>query len=114
MKVLLLQDKMAGSHHNAALVVEGYWKEFSRLLGFDLDITGNYSDFNSRNLADYDIVVFNYTKNVANGFNSSQQAAFKEYMERGGHWIGYHTAAMPRKGQWEWFRHNVRIGALHA
>ncbi len=113
MNVLLMQDKTTGAHHESALIVEGYWQEFSNQLGFDLTITSNNSDINSSNLANYDILVFNYTTNVADGnnnFTSNQRSALQEYMENGGHWIGYHTASMPREGQWDWYRHNVILG----
>ncbi len=113
MNVLLFQDDMTGEHNSAAMAAEGHWKEFSKDIGFKLTITNRASDMNVTNLRNFQIVVFNYTRLVNEKFNSSQQQAFQGFIEGGGHCVGYHTASMPRQGDWEWYRSNIIIGSYN-
>ena len=110
MSVLLFESDFGGDHGSAAQLAQGYWEEFSQQIGFSLEITNSAGDMNAAKLSSKDIVVINYTANVYNKFNSSQKQAFENYVNGGGHVIGFHTASMPRDGQWEWYRHNVIVG----
>jgi type 1 glutamine amidotransferase len=65
---------------------------------------------NSNYIENFDIIVFNYTSNVYSKFDGDQKAAFEAFINNGGHCIGYHTSAMPRVTQWEWYRENIIIG----
>jgi hypothetical protein len=110
LNILLFQDDMTGDHHEAALICEDYWNEFCNDYGCQVDITNQASDMNTSNLRDINLIIFNYTNNVYNKFDGTQKSVFEDYIADGGHWIGYHTASMPRDGQWNWYRENIIIG----
>ena len=66
---------------------------------------------NSRFLADYQVIIFLDTRPDS----STQRKAFREYMENGGAWLGFHfsgfaltPSAYPQN--WDWY-HNQFLGA---
>ncbi|QNI37822.1 ThuA domain-containing protein [Edaphobacter albus] len=68
--------------------------------GFEFTPTNDWNDLNQKKLADYQIVLwlddFPHTP--------QQRAAFEQYMENGGGWLGFHIAAYNDKNtQWPWF-----------
>ncbi len=78
--------------------------EFFRRLnygdGFILHTTMDLSEYSYEKLKEYDIVV------MLNGYPSSktQREAFRQYMENGGGWMGFHVAAYnDRNTNWPWF-----------
>jgi len=67
---------------------------------FTFTTTMNWDDMNAAKLAEYDLVVwlddFPHT--------AEQRAAFEQYMEHGGRWLGFHIAAYTDRGtKWPWF-----------
>jgi uncharacterized protein len=56
---------------------------------FDYDTTSNWNNMNSGYLKKYQVVLFLDTRPES----SSQREAFREYMEHGGAWMGFHFAA---------------------
>ncbi len=67
---------------------------------FQFDLTTNWDDMNAAKLASYDLVIwlddFPHTP--------EQRAAFEQYMEHGGGWLGFHIAAYNDRGtKWPWF-----------
>lgn len=78
---------------------------------FIYDSTSNWNNMNSRFLADYQVVIFLDTRPDS----STQRNAFREYMENGGAWLGFHFAgfaltpsAYPQN--WDWY-HNRFLGS---
>ena len=78
---------------------------------FTYDSTNNWNDMNTTFLAKYQIVIFLDTRPDS----VAQRAAFREYMENGGAWIGFHFAgfaltpsAYPQN--WDWY-HNQFLGS---
>ncbi|MDR1356278.1 MAG: ThuA domain-containing protein [Tannerellaceae bacterium] len=78
--------------------------EFFRRLnygdGYILEVTTDLSAYPYEKLKDYDIVV------MLNASPSSgeQREAFRQYMENGGGWMGFHAAAYnDRNTKWPWF-----------
>jgi hypothetical protein len=78
---------------------------------FIYDSTSNWNNMNSRFLADYQVVIFLDTRPDS----STQRKAFREYMENGGAWLGFHFAgfaltpsAYPQN--WDWY-HNRFLGS---
>lgn len=70
--------------------------------------TENGAVFNARDLALFDAVIFlNATGDM---LNSEQEAAFAQWMESGGSWLGIHAAGDGSHAGWEWYRDNL-IGA---
>lgn len=78
---------------------------------FQYDSTNDWSKLNADTLAQYQVVLFLDTRPEA----PAQRAAFQQYMEKGGGWIGFHFAAfgltpsdVPQN--WDWF-HNTFLGS---
>lgn len=74
---------------------------------FSYDSTNDWSKLNADTLAQYKIVLFLDTRPEA----PAQRAAFEQYMEQGGGWIGFHFAgfaltpsAYPQN--WDWYHHH--------
>ncbi|AVH55429.1 MULTISPECIES: ThuA domain-containing protein [Streptomyces] len=88
---VLVFSKTAGFRHDSipegiaavrALGTEG---------GFAVDATEDAGAFTTRNLAQYDAVVFLST--TGDVLDSAQQTAFERYIKRGGGYVGIHAAA---------------------
>lgn len=78
---------------------------------FSYDSTNDWNNMNADFLSQYQVVLFLDTRPEA----ASQRAAFQQYMEKGGAWIGFHFAgfaltpsAFPQN--WDWY-HDQFIGA---
>lgn len=78
---------------------------------FQYDSTNDWSKLNADTLAQYQVVLFLDTRPEV----PAQRAAFQQYMEKGGGWIGFHFAAfgltpsdVPQN--WDWF-HNTFLGS---
>jgi hypothetical protein len=78
---------------------------------FTYDSTQNWNDLNTGFLSKYQVVIFL----DARPDSSVQRAAFKQYMETGGAWMGFHFAAFSLTPSafpqnWDWY-HNQFLGA---
>lgn len=78
---------------------------------FVYDSTQNWADLNQTFLKQYAVVLFLDTRPEA----PEQRAAFREYMENGGSWIGFHFAAFALtpsafNQDWDWY-HNEFLGS---
>lgn len=78
--------------------------EFFRKLnygdGFILDITTDLSEYDCDRLAAYSVVVMiNTVPSI-----ERERSAFRQYMENGGGWVGFHASAYNDAGtNWPWF-----------
>ncbi|PYF77322.1 DUF4350 domain-containing protein [Pedobacter nutrimenti] len=73
---------------------------------FSYDTTSNWSNLNAKFLKDYQVVLFLDTRPEL----PEQRAAFQQYMENGGAWIGFHFSAFSLAGStysdnWNWYHH---------
>lgn len=78
---------------------------------FSYDSTNNWNNLNKTFLSQYQVVLFLDTRPEA----PEQRAAFREYMENGGGWMGFHFAAFALtpsayNQDWDWY-HNEFLGA---
>ena len=72
---------------------------------FSYTATTNWSLLNASNLAQYKVVMF-----LDDGPPPAQRAAFQQYMQNGGGFIGFHVSAFnTNPGQWDWY-HNQFLG----
>ena len=83
----------------------------ARQNGFSYDATNDWSNLNSNFLAQYQVVVFLDTRPD----DAAQRAAFQQYMEHGGAWMGFHFAAFALTPSdypqnWDWY-HNEFLGS---
>lgn len=79
--------------------------------GFQYDSTNNWQNLNTVFLSQYKVVLFLDTRPE----DSTQRAAFEQYMEQGGGWIGFHfsafaltPSAFPQN--WNWY-HQKFLGS---
>ena len=73
-----------------------------------VEATSNWAELNEENLKQYQLVVWlNGTAPAA------QQEAFRQYMENGGAWLGFHVSAYnDRNSRWTWFKEFLGGGAF--
>jgi len=79
--------------------------------GFTYDSTSDWSKLNSAFLAQYQVVLFLDTRPE----KPEQRAAFQQYMENGGAWMGFHFAAFALtpsafNQDWDWY-HEKFLGS---
>jgi type 1 glutamine amidotransferase len=87
-------------HVDFALQAIPFFKSMGQRDHFDFETTTNWNDLNSTVLKKYQIVLW-----LDDAPSTSQQrAAFQDYMEHGGAWMGFHIAGyMDRRETWPWF-----------
>jgi uncharacterized protein len=78
---------------------------------FTYDSTNDWTKLNAAFLSNYQVVLFLDTRPEA----ADQRAAFKQYMENGGSWMGFHFAGFALTPSefpqnWDWY-HNEFLGA---
>lgn len=78
---------------------------------FSYDSTSNWANLNAEFLANYQVVIFLDTRPET----PDQRAAFQQYMENGGRWMGFHFAAFALTPSaypqnWDWY-HRDFLGA---
>src|SRR5258705_2450689 len=88
-----------------------WFPEMAAKYNFSYDATSNWQNLNSDFLAKYQVVVFLDTRPE----DPAQRAAFKEYMEHGGAWMGFHFAGFALTpsaypADWYWY-HNTFLGS---
>lgn len=105
-KVLALGFDKGGdtAHSDFAKEANVWFPEKGEELGFSYDFVGtDYSKLNDDNLANYDMVMF--LNDRPSDYN--QQEAFRRFMENGGAWFGFHSAAFSMEGEneyWTWYQ----------
>jgi uncharacterized protein len=88
-----------------------WFTKMSAIYNFSYDSTNNWNDMNTQFLARYQVVIFLDTRPDS----VSQRNAFREYMENGGAWIGFHFAGFALTPSdfpqnWDWY-HNYFLGS---
>ena len=78
---------------------------------FSYEATTNWNDLNAATLSHYDVVLFLDTRPD----QPAQRAAFEDYMEHGGAWMGFHFSAFALTPSaypqnWDWY-HNKFLGS---
>ena len=78
---------------------------------FSYEATTNWNDLNAEFLSHYQVVLFLDTRPE----DAAQRAAFQNYMEHGGAWMGFHFAAFALTPSaypqnWDWY-HNKFLGS---
>lgn len=87
-------------HHLSNLDGIALIEKLGKKRGWDVDVTHNSGSFNETRLAQYDVVAFiNSTGDI---LNEEQQAAFEQFIQGGGGYVGTHSAADTEHG-WEWY-----------
>ena len=100
-KVLAFYSQTVESDHvDFARHAIKFFKDLTRGGGFVFDTTSNMNDLTKESLKDYSVVM------MLNDFphTQSERDAFRNYIEMGGGWYGFHVAAYnDRETDWPWF-----------
>lgn len=101
---VLVFSKTSGFVHPAI----GLAKQAIQALGvqnnFEVVVDDDAARFTEAGLADFDAVVFNST--TGDVLDTAQQAAFEDYIEGGGGFVGLHSAT-DTEYEWDWYRQLV-------
>jgi hypothetical protein len=78
---------------------------------FSYDTTSNWNNMNAKFLSAYQVVLFLDTRPE----KPEQRAAFQQYMQQGGAWMGFHFSAFALaqskySNDWDWY-HNTFLGS---
>ena len=84
-----------------------WFPEVGEKYNFSYESTSNWQNLNSEFLAKYQVVVFLDSRPE----DPAQRAAFKEYMDHGGAWMGFHFAAFALTpssypANWDWYQNS--------
>ncbi|MEE6287399.1 ThuA domain-containing protein [Georgenia sp. MJ173] len=96
----LVFSKTAAFRHGSIPAGIAAIEQLGETHGFDVTATEDATDFNTANLADYDVVVWLST--TGDVLNNEQQAAFEQYIQNGGGYAGIH-AASDTEYDWAWY-----------
>lgn len=88
-----------------------WFPEMARQYRFQYDSTNNWQNLNEKFLQQYQVVIFLDTRPD----DSLQREAFRQYMENGGAWMGFHFSGFALtpsayNQNWNWY-HDYFIGA---
>ncbi len=73
--------------------------------GFSWEATNNWGQLNTANLAQYKVIMF-----LDDAPPPAQRAAFQQYMQNGGAWLGFHVSAFTTNpSSWNWY-YNTFLG----
>ena len=97
---VLVFSKTAGFRHSSIPAGIAAIQSLGAVNDFVVVATEDANAFTAANLANYEAVVFlNTTGDV---LNATQQAAFEQYIQGGGGWVGVHSAA-DTEYDWSWY-----------
>ncbi len=88
-----------------------WFPQMAKKYGFTYDATNNWNNLNTAFLSGYQVVLFLDTRPD----DSAQRAAFQQYMDGGGGWMGFHFSAFALTPSaypqnWSWY-HDQFLGS---
>ncbi|HYG38192.1 MAG TPA: carbohydrate-binding protein [Cytophagales bacterium] len=94
------------AHINFVQEANQWFPQLAAQYNFSYEATNNWSLLNTTNLAQYQVVIF-----LDDQPPQAQRAAFQQYMQNGGAWMGFHVCAFTENaGNWDWY-HNQFLGS---
>ncbi len=104
-KAILIFSKTNGFRHGDAIEAAiSLYRQQAAANGWTLFETENGAVFNQEQLSRFKVVVWNNTTGKV--LTEDQRAAFKQYLERGGGFVGVHGAG-DHSHQWDWYEDEV-------
>jgi glucose/arabinose dehydrogenase len=97
---ILVFSETAGFRHGSIETGQARLQSIAGNNGWEIDLTEDSSNFNSANLAQYDVVVWLST--TGDVLTDTEQTAFESYIESGGGYVGIH-AASDTEYDWPWY-----------
>ena len=107
-KVIAFHTGKSDQAHISFVKEANQWfPRMGRQSNFSYDSTTNWADLNGQVLTQYQVVIFLDTRPE----DPIQREAFRNYMDKGGSWMGFHFAgfaltpsAVPQ--DWDWYHNN--------
>lgn len=94
--------RVEADHVDFALQAVNFYTALAKKDHFNFKTTTDWNDLNAANLAHYQVVLWLDDSPAA----PAQRAAFEQYMEHGGAWMGFHAAGYNDEStHWPWFVH---------
>jgi len=103
--VLVFSKTNGFRHHEAIPAANQLMRQFAEQGQWALALTENGAVFNSEQLAQFDLVVWNNVTGPA--LTPDQQVAFEAYIEGGGGYLGIHAAGDGSHKDWDWYANQV-------
>ena len=92
--------KVEQAHVQFAKDALAFYSQIASDKNFTFDSTTDWSNLNADNLAKYQVILWLDDS----PHSQEQRAAFQDYMEHGGGWLGFHVAGYNDKDtKWPWF-----------
>ena len=99
--VLVLNKTNGFIHRDAIPAADAMLKRIADDKGWDIFISNNAATHNADVLQKFDLVVWN---NVSGDvLTEGQRAAFRQWLEQGGGWVGIHGAGGDPEYAWRWY-----------
>jgi uncharacterized protein len=106
---ILVLHKTNGFIHKEGIPAAGRMlDELARAKGWHLYQTDSAATHNADDLARFDVVIWNNTSGDI--LTPDQRAAFRDWLEGGGAWLGLHAAGGDVRYAWDWYRDSL-LGA---
>ena len=104
-------NKNEEAHASFAKEANTWFFEMAKKYNFSYDSTSDWNNLSRNTLSKYDVVIFLDSRPDS----LCQRTAFRDFIERGGAWMGFHFAAfaltpsgVPQN--WDWY-HNEFLGS---
>lgn len=95
------------AHINFVKEANQWFPQLAAQYGFSYESTNNWNNLNTNFLKNYQVVLF--LDDAPTG--AAQRAAFQQYMDNGGAWMGFHVCAFTTNASaWNWY-HNTFLGS---
>src|SRR4051812_46448054 len=95
------------AHINFVKEANPWFTNLAAQYGFSYTATNNWGNLNANYLKNYQVVLFLDDAPV----DAAQRAAFQQYMDNGGGWMGFHVSAYTGNAAgWSWY-HNTFLGS---
>lgn len=103
--------KQDQAHISFVKEANSWFPKIAKKYSFKYDTTSNWSNLNTEFLKKYQVIIFLDSRPD----EPLQRAAFKNYMQNGGAWIGFHFSAFALTPSdfpqnWDWY-HNIFLGS---
>lgn len=111
-KVIAFHDGENDQAHISFVKEANIWfSEMAEKYHFAYESTNDWNNLNSENLSRYDVTIFLDSRPDS----ALQRTVFRQYMEKGGAWMGFHFAAFALTPSaypqnWDWY-HNKFLGS---
>lgn len=103
---VLVFSKTNGWRHNEGIAgANRFFADLTSARDYGLFTTENGAVFNAGDLARFEIVVFNNV--TGDVLSPDQKAAFEDWLESGGAWIGLHGSGDSSHTSWPWYDKHV-------